>query len=127
MTDGSLGPQSGSSSAPRPASAAPAHHGWGSAGSELKTLQERARELEADSDASSEELDEEDGIRPPSGMDRDVAWAHRPRLETDTYPGGSRAARKGAKARAALAAAKAFEAEIAEEEYESDSEYEPEV
>ena len=48
-------------------------------------------------------------------------------METDAFPGDTRAERKGAKARAALAAARAFEAEITnteeEEAYSESSEY----
>jgi hypothetical protein len=128
-TDGLVVRQSGSSLAQRPASAAPARSGRGSAGSELKQLQEQARKLDADADTSAEEESDEDrdsGSQPDG--DLDAAWGrdYRPRMETDAYPGDTRAARKGAKARAALAAAKAFEGEISTDEYESDSEYESE-
>jgi hypothetical protein len=134
--------QSGGAAQRRPASAAPVRSGWGGsgagAGSELQVLQAQARELEEADTSSSEESDgDEDGPGRGGGggggghefVDDGVEEESqlRPRMETDAFPGDTRAARKGAKARAALAAARAFEAEITtteeEEAYSESSEY----
>ena len=128
------GPAAAGEATQRPASAAAVRprQGWGEP-NELQQLQAQARQLEEDSSTGSSDEgvgpEEELGYGSVSSADEssveDAVTADRAnrghgtrasRRPTGDYPGGSRAAQKGAKARAALAAAR-------EEERRYDAQY----